>query len=213
VNRLCCVLAIASGIVLGSALAAVAGAPQPETRAGDFAHACRSGANKGGACSVATEAADCPGSECVLQASRRTVRGVLTIVAHDGVTDWKNGGAANQAITATLEVRGLDGSRQILAATYQDLVVPSEPPQAPGNVVSIPLDEQAVRQLAPAAAGLRLLQPESTLAQRLRDLYSEDGIPVLTVVEQRSALLADHTADDLATVLRLRVKIQFVARK
>ena len=186
------------------------GAPQPDQRQGDFAHVCQGGPQKGHACTIPTEDADCPRSECVLEALGKPIKGRLTIVAHDSVTDWKNGGATNAAITVMLEVKAPDGTRQILAATYQNVASPTLPPEAPGEVVAIGMDELAVSNLSSALGGLLFVQPESTLAQRLRDLFGSTGTPVLTGLKESRFEAADHTTDDLATVLRFKVKIQFL---
>jgi hypothetical protein len=137
------------------------------------------------------------------------IKGTLTIIAHDAVTDWRNGGATNQALTVMLEVKAAGGS-QILAATYQDLATPTNPPEAPSNVVSIAMDEFALKALSGAVSGLVFVQPEATLAQQLQDLFGQTGTPVLVAAEDRRVQSADHTTDGLATVLRFKVKIQFV---
>ena len=201
--------ALACCLAVGSAGAARAGAPVPDQRQGDFAHVCQGGPNKALACTVATQDADCPRSECVLRTLSNPVKGTLTIIAHDAVTDWLNGGAANQALTVMLEVRAPGGSRQMLAATYQDLAAPTNPPEAPGNVVAIPMDESALQVLSRAVNGLLFVQPESTLGQQLQELFGSTGTPVLVAVDKR-AQFADHTGDGLATVLRFKVKVQFL---
>ena len=196
-------------LALGTAGAARAGGPLPDTRQGNFAHVCRSGSNKNQPCTVATEEDDCPGSECVVQALGNTIKGTLTLIAHDAVTDWATGSAANQALTVMLEVKAPDGSTQMLAATYQDLAAPTDPPTAPGSVVVLPMDELALRDLATAVNGLLFVQPESRLAAQLRTLFGSTGAPALVLTDKR-VQSADHTADDLATVLRFKVKIQFL---
>jgi hypothetical protein len=203
-------VALALSLAIGSAGVVRAGAPQPDTRAGEFVHVCQGGPNKGSACTVPTQDADCPRSACVVLGLDRAFKGLLTIVAHDTVTDWKNGGATNQAMTLLLEVKGPDGAKQMLAATYQDLTTPTNPPEALGNVVAIPMDEAAVKNLADAVGGLLFVQPESTLAQTLQTLFSSTGTPVIIAAADRRVELADHTGDDLATVLRFKVRIQFV---
>jgi hypothetical protein len=197
-------------LVLGSAGVALAGAPQPDQRQGDFAHVCQGGPNKALPCTVASEDSDCPKSACVVQALSKSVTGTLTLIAHDAVTDWLNGGNANQALTVLLEVKAPDGSKQMLAATYQDLATPSDPPAAPANVVSIPMDEAALKNLSGALNGLLFVQPQSTLAQQLQALFNSTGTPVLVAVDDKRALSADHSGDGLATVLRFKVKVQFL---
>lgn len=201
--------AVACCMVVGSAGSARAGAPQPDQRQGDFVHVCQGGANKADACSVATQDTDCPGSECVVRALSNPIKGTLTIIAHDSVTDWGNRGATNRALTVMLEVKAPDGTKQMLAATYQDLATPTEPPAAPGNVVAIGMDEQALQTAAGAVSGLLFVQPESTLAARLQSLFGSTGTPVIVAVDRR-AESADHTGDGLATVLRFKVKVQFL---
>lgn len=203
-------VALAWCLVLGSAGAARAGAPQPDKRQGDFRHVCQGGPNKAQACTVATQDADCPKSECVVRTLSKTVKGTLTIIAHDSVTDWLNGGATNSALTVMFEVKAPDGSKQILAATYQDLAAPTNPPEAPSNVVSIAMDESALQTLSGALNGLLFVQPESTLSQQLQALFSATGTPVVVAVEEKKAQSADHTGDGLATVLRFKVKVQFL---
>ena len=203
-------IAFASCLVVGTAGIARAGAPQPDTRQGDFAHVCQGGSGKGQPCTVATQATDCPGSTCVPSTLSKTIAGTLTIIAHDTVTDWGNGGATRRALTVMLEVKAPDGSRQMLAATYQNLLSPLDPPTAPGNVVSVPIDEAAVQGLAGAVGGLLFAQPDSTIAQRLQALFATTGVPALVAVKDRQVQSADHTGDGLATVLRFKVRIQFL---
>jgi hypothetical protein len=204
-------ITLACCLAVGFAGAARAGAPQPDQREGDFAHVCAVGTNKGQPCTLATQGADCPKSECLVQALSRPIKGTLTIIAHDSVTDWLAGGAPNRALTVMLEVKAPDGSRQMLAATYQDVATPTNPPAAPGNVVSIPMDEAALHTLSSAVSGLLFVQPESTLAQQLQALFNMAGTPVITAAEDRGLQSADHTGDGLATVLRFKVKVQFLA--
>src|SRR5262249_49232573 len=160
--------------------------------------------NKTHPCTVATQAADCPGSECVVVPVSKTIKGVLTLIAHDSVTDWANGGATNRALTVLLEVKAPDGSPQLLAATYQDLATPTNPPTAPGTVVAIDMDEANLQTLAGAVSGLLFVQPEATLAQQLQTLFGSTGTPVLVAVADRGVQSADHTGDGLATVLRFK---------
>ena len=187
-----------------------AGAPQPDQRREDFVHICKGGPSKGQPCSLATQDTDCPKSQCVLQTVSKTIPGRLTIIAHDSVTDWLNGGADNRALTVMLEVKAPDRSRQILTATYQNLATPTDPPQAPPNVVSIAMDEAALSNLAGAVDGLMFVQPESTLAEQLQTLFTSTGTPVLAAVLANNVQFADHTGDDLASTLRFKVKVQFV---
>jgi hypothetical protein len=207
-KRSALLIAFASCLTVWSSGAAWAGAPQPDTRAGDFEHVCRGGPNKGNTCTVPNESTDCPDSECVVLTLSNVIKGTLTIVAHDAVTDWKNGGATNQALTVLLEVKA-PGGTQILAATYQDLAAPTNPPEAPSNVISIAMDEFALKTLSGAVSGLVFVQPEGTLAQQLQTLFASNGTPVLVATDRR-VVAADHTADGLATVLRFKVKIQFL---
>jgi hypothetical protein len=146
----------------------------------------------------------------VLQPLSKATKGTLTIIAHDSVTDWLNGGATNRALTVLLEVKAADGSKQLLAATYQDLATPTDPPHAPGKVVAIGMDEAALKVLSSAVAGLLFVQPESTLAQQLQTLLNSTGTPVIAAVNDKAVLSADHTGDGLATVLRFKVKVQFL---
>src|SRR5262249_50868411 len=130
--------------------------------------------------------------------------------ARDSVPGWGNGGGANRALTVMLEVKAPDGSPQMLAATYQDVATPTDPPTALGNVVAIPMDETAVQDLSTAVNGLLFVQPESILAQQLQTLFGSTGTPVIVAVTDRGVQLADHTGDGLATVLRFKVKVQFL---
>lgn len=196
-------------LLAGAAGTARAGAPQPDTRQGEFVHVCRGGINKNLACTVANEEADCPGSDCVVQAVSPFIKGTLTIIAHDSVTDWTDGRATNRALTVLLEVRAPNGTQQLLAATYQNLVEPTSAPAAPSNVVAIEMDEFALRAVAGAVNGLLYVQPEAALAAQLQALFGANGTPVLIATE-RKVESADHTNDGLASVLRFKVKLQFL---
>jgi hypothetical protein len=199
---------LAMCLAIGTAGTADAGAPQPETRHGDFAHVCRSGPRKNLACTVPTEEADCPASECVVKTLSGIVSGTLTLIAHDSVTDWANGGATNRALTVLLEVKAPGGSLQLLSATYQHLADPTFAPTAPGNVVAVEMDERALGSLS-TVSGLLFAQPEATLADELRTLFGFAGTPVLIGTDKK-VQSADHTTDGLATVARFKVKIQFL---
>jgi hypothetical protein len=201
---------VACCLVVGSAGAARAGAPQPDQRAGDFVHVCQGGPKKEQACTVANQATDCPKSECVVRTLSKAIKGTLTLIAHDNVTDWRNGGSTNSALTVMLEVKAPDGSKQLLAATYQDLATPTNPPAAPSNVVAIGMDESALQTLSSAVSGLLFVQPESTLAGQLQQLFGATGTPVIVATNDKGVAAADHTGDGLATVLRFKVKVQFV---
>jgi hypothetical protein len=200
----------AVAVTLSVAGVAWAGAPTPDNRSEDFEHVCKKGPNKDLACTVATQATDCPKSECVPKTLSKTFKGKLTLIADGNVRDWLNGTAGNEAITVMLEVKAPDGSKQILAQTYQDLTFPTNPPQAPSNVVSIDLDETNVKGLASAVSGLVFAQPEGVIASALQTLFNATGTPVIIEAKEKKVELADHTADDLATVLRFKVKLQFV---
>ena len=202
--------AIALVVAMGAAGPAWAGAPTPDNREGDFKHVCKGGANKDAECTVATEAVDCPKSSCVLKTLSKSIKGTLTIIAHDDVRDWLNGVGGNQALTVMLEVKAPDGTKQTLAATYQDLTFPNNPPQALSNVVSIDLNETNVATLAAAVSGLVFAQPELVMAQRLQALFSATGTPAIVDVKDKKVQFADHSTDGLATVLRFKVKIQFI---
>lgn len=201
---------VACCLAVGAGGAAHAGAPTPDRREGDFVHVCQGGPNKAQPCTVATQETDCPKSECMLLTMSKPIKGTLTIIAHDSVTDWKNGGATNRALTVMLEVKAPDGSRQTLAATYQDLATPSNTPAAPADVISILMDEAALQTLSSAASGLRFVQAESTLSQQLQQLFGESGTPVIIATHDKRVESADHTGDGLATVLRFKVKLQFL---
>lgn len=206
----CVLAALACCLAVASAGAARAGAPQPDQRQGDFEHVCKSGRNKAQACTVATQGADCPNSECVVRTLSNVIKGTLTIIAHDSVTDWLNGGATNRALTLMLEVKAPDGSKQILAATYQDLAAPTNPPEAPGDVVAIPMDESALQTLSGALNGLLFVRPDPTISEHLRSLFGSTGTPAIVAVREMHVQSVDHSGDDLATVLRFKVKVQFL---
>ena len=203
---------IAVALVIAIASAARAGAPTPDVREDDFKHVCKGGDNKGQACTVANAAADCPKSDCVVTTLSKKIKGKLTIIAHDDVRDWANPppGAGNQALTLMLEVKASDGTKQILAATYQDLTFPNNPPQALQDVINQDLSETTVQALGADVTGLMFAQPESVLAQRLQALFSSTGTPVIIAAKDKTTELADHTSDGLATVLRFKVIIQFL---
>ena len=86
-------IAAAAAFAVALAGPAGAGAPQPEQRQGDYVHVCAGGANKDQLCTVPSQDVDCPKSACVVQAVSKTIKGVLTLIAHDSVTDWSNGAA------------------------------------------------------------------------------------------------------------------------
>src|SRR5262245_34945742 len=101
-------IALAVCVATGFAGLAYGGAPQPDRRQGDFAHVCKGGSGKGQPCTLASEEVDCPGSECVVQALSPSIKGTLTVIAHDSVTDWSTGVAANRARTVLPGVKVRD---------------------------------------------------------------------------------------------------------
>lgn len=203
-------IALVCGLAIGLAGPAWAGAPQPDTRQGEFAHLCQGGPNKGLTCTVPTQAVDCPKSACIVQTLSKSIRGTITVIGHDAVTDWLNGGATNQALTVMLEVKGPDGTRHKLAATYQDLLNPASAPQAPGNILAISMDEAGLALLANDVTGLRFVQPQAALSAQLQQIFETTGTPVIIAAKDRGVEFADHTGDALASVVRFKVKIQFV---
>lgn len=198
---------IAMCLALGSAGTALAGAPQPDTRQGNFVHVCRSGPHKNQACSIATEETDCASSTCVVKTLSGNINGVLTIIAHDAVADWAHGGATNQALTLLLEVKAPSGP-QLLSATYQNLPDPTLAPTAPSDIVSVDMDEFTLRDIGDVN-GLVFAHPDATLAVQLQTLFGAEGSPAIVATDKK-VQLADHTTDGLATVLRFKVKIQFL---
>ncbi len=205
------IAALAIGLIAVAPDRGSAGAPQPEQRAGDFAHVCKGGPNRGLACTVASEASDCPRGSCVVEALSKTIKGTLTLIAHDTVTDWATGTATHQALTVLLEVKAPGGAKHLLAATYQNITTPTLPPAAPTNVVAIDMDEAALQSLAAAVTGLAFAQPEAAFAEQLQTLFGSTGTPAIVAVLDRKVDAADHTGDALATVLRFKVKLQFLA--
>ena len=89
-------------LALGCARGALAGGPLPDSREDDFAHVCKGGSADGQSCSMLTPETDCPRGRCIPVALTKALRGTLTLIAHDAVTDWATGGAGNQALTLLL---------------------------------------------------------------------------------------------------------------
>jgi hypothetical protein len=198
-------------VVMFMAGVAWAGAPTPDDRSKDFEHVCQKGPNKDQPCTVATQATDCPKSECVPKTLSKTFKGTLTLIADGNVRDWLNGTVmGNQALTVMLEVKAPDGTKHILAQTYQDLAFPAGPPQAPLDVIAFDLDETHVKDLNSAVSGLVFAQPEGVIASELQTLFGVTGTPVIIEAKDKKVDFADHTTDNLATVLRFKVKLQFV---
>ena len=96
----------------------------------------------------------------------------------------------------------------LLSATYQNLADPALPPAASPSVVAIDMDEFALRNIG-NVSGLLFASPEATLAGQLRTIFGLEGTPVLVGTDKK-VQSADHTTDGLATVLRFKVKIQFL---
>jgi hypothetical protein len=72
------------------------------------------------------------------------------------------------------------------------------------------MSEAALQSLAGALTGLLFAQPEAALAARLQALFNNTGTPAIVAVKETKLDAADHTGDALATVLRFKVKIQFL---
>ena len=94
----------------GSAGAARAGAPAARSAAGRLRARLQGRLQQGPGLHRRHRGRRLPGSECVVQALSHSIKGTLTIIAHDTVTDWSTGGAANRALTVMLEVKAPDGS-------------------------------------------------------------------------------------------------------
>lgn len=204
------VWALTLTIVLGIGAAAWAGGPTPAERQDAFSSTCAGGPNQGGTCTAANESVMCPGSACVVTPQSKTFRGVLTIIMDEGLGDWYGSAACGffsvpaQAATVLLEVKK-DGVKHLFASTYQNGAC--ESPQLEPTVLRDPFTEYGVSH--PDFSLIRFTQPVRDMADKLRALYGFSGTPVIVSVS-RTPVIEDQQGSSLATVLRFKVKFQFI---
>lgn len=198
---------------------AFAGGPAPENRAATFAGTCKGGVNKGAAC---TQAAECPGSSCDLSLDRAKLTAVVTFLVDDDVSAYDGGETYGSVRAATLLVEVKKGGvTHLLAQTYQNLsgatLAELLANLRGGAFVADTFDPVTEGSLTTLAATTDVLarflfqSGDSQLATALRNVAGVAGNPVVLGVPRTldQATLDDHSADGLASALRLKVKIGF----
>ena len=214
------VTALALAALLLPAGTAWTAAPEHEDREAAFAHVCTGGPNKGQSCTPPAEGQKnpCPKSQCEIDYITKpngealTITGTLTIIVNENVIDWNNPRSPLDITLTTvlLEVKK-GGQSHLLTQTYQNCCkIPNGDETMPGwfelaaesNLGIISLHDKDLN-------GFISQQPESTLAQGLRDLFQRTGIPIIMETAKEFDL-SNHAGDLLGSAVRFKVKIRFV---
>ena len=214
------IVAVALSLVLapGAARAVVA---DPEGLLGRLPRQCDAGVNAGCLCSEGNATTDCPGAGCRPVPFQTGAKGILTIVADDGIrpyqADSEGDGPArdevrkNRAFTLLLDIK-VGGRQHLLSETYQNLADASLSPFGEERVV----DEQAVADLfgstpSPAEPNRALVYfvPREPFKLRLQRLLGNDAVhddlqPVLIGLKKQEY---GNGSGDLATALSLKVAL------
>jgi hypothetical protein len=187
---------------------------------------CEGGANPGAVC---TSHAECNGGQCVVHyAEAPILSAILTLIVDDYAHNFVDSDSCNRAATVMLEAKG-----RRVAQTYLCLRDDHFPEleflrteiglknSVDGTALSI-LNRLLFRGAFVQPDDEPELQEDAAdLAQALRDLAGKPGTPIIatavpvvvgTPKRTRNKDLTDHSGsgDKVASVLRLRVKIQFV---
>lgn len=218
--------------LLIAANAAYAAAPLPQRREEKLPHVCKGGPNKGQAC---VEDTMCPTSTCKLKFLRgpdTTFEAKVTLIVDDDVSKFDGAQKIANVVAATvlLEIRER-GETHFLAQTYQNLegqdfqalidalrqgpfLADTGSPLTNSRMTESTLMASLADNAARPLLGSFLFQEgDNEMANAVRALFGVTGRPVVADVPRDISFVqrSDHEADGLASLVRLRVKIRFIA--
>ena len=199
-----------------------AGAPDPAGREANLPHVCKGGSNGGNSCDINNGNGDCPNGRCVIEFTPGGFAAKVTILVDDNVSKFDGSETVTDVVAATviLEVKG-NGQSDVLAQTYQNLAgadfatlvanLQQAPFLADTEISASPVDEAALNAAAKSeriVSDLMFQKGDSEVADALRTLLGATGNPVVTKVTLLDHF--DHGADQLASVVQLKVRGRFV---
>ncbi len=209
-----------------------ADAPLPPRREVKLPHVCKGGPNKGQEC---PDDAMCPNSTCKIKFLRgpdTTFEATVTLIVDDDVSKFDGTQEVSNVVAATvlLEIRE-KGETHFLAQTYQNLEghdfqtltdalmkgpfladtgSPLTNSRVTESTLIASLADNAPRSLL---SSFLFQEGDNEMANAVRDLFGVTGRPVIVNVPKDISFVkrSDHEADGLASLVRLRVQIRFVA--
>jgi hypothetical protein len=210
------------------------GSPVSELREAQLPHVCNDGAKKGEACTKDTQ---CPSGLCEINYLRgpdATLEAEVTLIIDDDVSKYDGSEEINNVKAATVLLE-IQAKRQthMLAQTYQNLeghnfkalvdalkagpfLADMGSPVSNRRVAEFRLFESLTDDPFPSILDDFLFEEGDTeLANAVRALAGVRGRPVIANVpaDPASVQRSDHVADGLASLVRLKVGIRFVAQK
>jgi len=225
-------LILALATLLMATGSAGAGSPVSELRETQLPHVCKGGPRKGQAC---TDDAQCPRGLCEINFLRgpdATFEAEVTLIIDDNVSKFDGTEEISdvKAATVLLEIKD-KGETHLLAQTYQDLeghdfkaltdalkagpfLADMGAPVSNRRAAEFRLFESLTDDPFPSILDDFLFeQGDNELANAVRTLLGVTGRPIIADVPRDAAPVqrSDHVADGLASLVRLKVKIRFVA--
>ena len=218
-------LSLVLATLLAAAGAAFAGSPVSELRETQLPHVCKDG---GQAC---TQDAQCPASLCEINfvpGPDATLEADVTLIIDDNVSKFNNKEKISdvKAATVLLEIKN-KGTTHLLAQTYQNLkghnfkaltegpfLADMGSPVSNRRAAEFRLFESLTDDPFPSIVDDFLFEEgDNELANAVRALAGVTGRPIIADVPLDDAFVqrSDHIADGLASLVRLKVKIRFVA--
>jgi hypothetical protein len=207
------------------------GAPQGNTcvRESMLAHVCVGGANHGAQCEVhwngqtpcglVTDSPGCPGGQCLIAYTSPEITTQLSVMVDQNVTPW------NPPLRVLSQRKALTfllcGSRAGQPYCFTETYQAEDPTALPyvggvteNSLTSPFIDKPYLLERWQFFAPEGVLNPQSALAQGLRNLFQVTGIPVITGIGAADSIRIDkHTGDRTGSVLRFTVKLRFVRGK
>ena len=225
-------LSLVLAILLVAAGATYAGSPISQLREDQLPHVCKGGAKRGEAC---TEDAQCPRGLCEIKFVRgpdATFEAEVTLIIDDDVSKFDGSEEVSdvKAATVLLEIKDR-GETHLLAQTYQNLegenfdalvaalrdgpfLADMGSPVSNRRAAEFRLFESRTDDPFPSILDDFLFEEgDNELAKAVRNLLGVTGRPIIADVPRDAASVqrSDHVDDILASLVRLKVKIRFVA--
>jgi hypothetical protein len=209
-----------------------ASSPVSQLREEQLPHVCKGGPRKGLAC---TDETQCPRGTCeinFLRGPNTTFEAEVTLIVDDNVSKFDGTEEISDIIAATVLLEIKDkGETHLLAQTYQNLeghdfksltdalragpfLADTGSPVSNRRAAEFRLNEALTDDPFPSILDDFLFEEgDSEMADAVRALFGVTGRPIVAEVPKRAAFVerSDHVADGLASLVRLKAKIRFVA--
>jgi hypothetical protein len=224
---------LAFATLLVTAGSSYAGSPVSHLREEQLPHVCRGGPREGLAC---TDDAQCPpGNKCevhFLRGPDTAFEAEVTLIIDDNVSKFDGTEEISDVVAATvlLEIKH-KGKTHLLAQTYQNLegqdfktltealkagpfLADTGSPVSNRRAAEFRLNEALTDDPFPSILDDFLFEEgDNEMADAVRALFDVTGRPIVAHVPRNAAFVqrSDHVADGLASLVRLKVEIRFVA--